>query len=291
MICHIEKGPVAVRYGDSLGQQACRDIPPVLVLLQLREELHHFFRPDRPVSQKPAYKPQGNFGPRHVEAVRGQQIGYDIVIVAGIQGDLVPAGRKRNAADQVDALIAVKAGAFHGSDIGDIRRRAPIVKGQPPSAAGRLQIEANDRHNGRNVPRAADQLLFAQMGKPARAEQYRVIPQALRRFRLLAGLFRFPARARYAYDRCSCFLFIRVDLLRRQRQDRLKEGICGVPNFKLCGMHRDRQTAYPAGEVIPDQPALQVGSKPPLPIQHQWDGRYDRPPVQNGQGLIVSVHQ
>ena len=65
------------------------------------EQLDRPASPDRPVAQQPAHDPPLDLAAADLEAVRGQQVEHDVVVVAGVKGDVVAArtrprrGRRR----------------------------------------------------------------------------------------------------------------------------------------------------------------------------------------------------
>ena len=58
------------------------------------------------------------------EAVGGKKVGDDVVVVAGVEGDVIAAGFHDGAHD-VEGLIAVERGHLDGDDVFDLGEATP----------------------------------------------------------------------------------------------------------------------------------------------------------------------
>ncbi len=57
------------------------------------------------------------------DPIWGDEVGDDGVVVAGVEGDVVPAGVD-DGADHVERLVAVERGDLDGDDVGDLGEAA-----------------------------------------------------------------------------------------------------------------------------------------------------------------------
>ena len=110
------------------------------------QQLHRALGPDRPLSQQAAHKVRGAVA----EAELGKQIGHDVVVVSGIEGDLGAAPAMRHRAQHFHGLVTVEGRNLDRDDRLDLNEPLPELGVQRPSPHGRLQIEADD---GNGFPR------------------------------------------------------------------------------------------------------------------------------------------
>ena len=81
--------------------------------------------------------------PRDVEAVGREQIEDDVVVVAGVERDVVAAGFG-DGADDIDRLVAVEGRHLDGDDVANFREAAPEREREHASADRGLKIETDD---------------------------------------------------------------------------------------------------------------------------------------------------
>ena len=114
-------------------------------------------RPDRPVAQQPADDPRARLG-RRPEAERRQQVEHDVVVVAGVEGDVVAAGLG-DGADHVERLVAVERGDLDRDDALDLGEPPPERDRSSRPAHGRLEVEADERDHPGDGPAVGQQLV------------------------------------------------------------------------------------------------------------------------------------
>ena len=98
---------------------------------------------------------------------------HDVVVVAGVQGDVVPA-RLGDGADHVERLVAVERRDLDRDDVRDLREPPPErVRQQPrppPPAAGRSRraaTPATARGSGRSAASSSAPFIAARLSSPA----------------------------------------------------------------------------------------------------------------------------
>src|SRR4029434_8328182 len=77
------------------------------------------------------------------ELERCQEIHDDIVVISGVESDVV-AARFDNSPDHIERLVSIEWSDLNGNEILDFRELPPECIGQRPAAGGGLQIEADD---------------------------------------------------------------------------------------------------------------------------------------------------
>src|SRR5205823_5550337 len=103
--------------------------------------------PDRPVAQQAADDAALHELGAFLEAVGRDQVHDDVVVVAGVQSDVV-ASCLDDCADDVDRLVAVEGSDLDGYDVFDLGELSPEREGEHTSADGGLEVEAD---NGKDV--------------------------------------------------------------------------------------------------------------------------------------------
>ena len=166
--------------------------PPSMARWHSLQQFDRLSRPDRPVAQQPADDPALDRAARPREAVRRQQVQHDVVVVAGVERDVV-AARLGHGADDVERLVAVERRDLDGDDVLDLGEPPPERERQHAAAHRRLQVEAHDRQDLGDGAAVGDQLVVARRpsappgsagrrGSPARAAAPpRASPAASRR--------------------------------------------------------------------------------------------------------------
>src|SRR6266851_9511462 len=102
--------------------------------------------PHCPLAQQAAGKPN----PLAPEIKLAQQIKENMVIIAGVQGDLVGATRVRYRPHHIEGLIAVERRNLYGDNVLDFCQLAPKLVRQDASANTALQIKPDHRNNRGN---------------------------------------------------------------------------------------------------------------------------------------------
>src|SRR5438034_3780069 len=100
------------------------------------EQLDRLFSPDGPMSEQPADDAPVFAG----KMMRGEQIHHDVVVVAGVEGDVVAPG-VGNGANHVDRLVAIERRHLDRDDVLDLGESTPEGIWQDAPADGGLEIE------------------------------------------------------------------------------------------------------------------------------------------------------
>ena len=157
----VEEGRVAVGDFNRAPQQFGGDRAAALNgAMTFAQEFHGLARPDRPVPQQPAHDAALDGAAAHVEAIRREQVEHDVVVVAGVERDVVAAGLG-DGADDVERLVAVEGGDLDGDDVLDLHEPPPERERQHAAAHRGLQVEAHQRQNLRHGAAVGDQLVVA----------------------------------------------------------------------------------------------------------------------------------
>src|SRR5690606_35153213 len=110
--------------------------------LYLLEDVNGIAGPAGPLAKEPPCHAKADGAAGDVEAVAGEEVSDDIVVISGIEGDFVgPAGCSDGLKD-VQRLVAIEGGDLYGMDVGDFDETAPEGLGQRHAADVLLQIEA-----------------------------------------------------------------------------------------------------------------------------------------------------
>src|SRR6516162_10917883 len=109
VVGHIEKSAVAIGDFDASLLERSPLAPVRGGAVAFRKQLYGAARPDRPMTQKPADHPALHGLFFHLKDVRRQQVHNNVVIVAGIESDIV-AARFGYGTDNVEGLVAVERG-------------------------------------------------------------------------------------------------------------------------------------------------------------------------------------
>ena len=146
-VCRVENRGVGVRQSGVPLEPLGGEVASTAGLLDLGEEFHGALRPDAPLAQQPP----GNESSAAAEAKRREQIHDDVVVVAGIEGDILAAGRTDGAND-VERLVAVERRDLDRHHLGNLGKRAPEPMRKDASAHGRLQVEPDQRDLAGDLP-------------------------------------------------------------------------------------------------------------------------------------------
>ena len=138
--------------------------------LQMRNRC---FGPDGPVSQQTA----DDASAVAAEIKFCQQIDQDVVVVAGIQSNLIFATGIEHSTDHIDGLIAIERRHFDGNDIFNLDELAPEAIGKNLAAGERLQIKADDGQNGSDGFGAIQLFVQSERLQSTHAEQRSIVAQ------------------------------------------------------------------------------------------------------------------
>ncbi len=132
------------------------------------------------------------------DLVRRQEVEQDVVVVAGVERDLVGPSGLRHGAEHVERLVPVERRDFDGDDVRDLGERAPEIDGQHPPTDGRLEVEPDERDRVRHLAAVRDEVVERGVGKGGEGEEAGVIAEVGGE----AGLV--PRLLRIAADRRRC---------------------------------------------------------------------------------------
>src|ERR1700722_8086114 len=110
--------------------------------------------PYRPVAQQAAGKPNSLVA----ELIGGKQIDQNIIVIAGIQSDLLSAATFGIGAYYFESLVAIEWRHFDGHHVFDFTEFAPEGVGKNTAANAGLQVKSDDRNYRGNGTRVLDQL-------------------------------------------------------------------------------------------------------------------------------------
>ena len=163
-------------------------LPLTTPLRDLVEELCGALRADRPLAEQAA----GERGPLAVEAVVGDEVEHDRVVVAGVEDDVVGAACLGDGAHDVDRAVSVEGRDLDRDDVRDLRELPPERVLERTSAGGGLEVEAEDRDHLGDGAAVIDQLVVGRVRESAEAEEGSVESELDRRCCLGKRLSRRP---------------------------------------------------------------------------------------------------
>jgi hypothetical protein len=122
------------------------------------KDLDGLLGPDAPVSEEATDDAAFDVTVADLEAEGGDEVGDDVVVVAGVEGDVVAAGLG-DGADDVEGLVAVEGGHLDGDDVLDLGEAAPEGVGEGAAADGGLEVEADDGQDVGDGAAVGDELV------------------------------------------------------------------------------------------------------------------------------------
>ena len=99
------------------------------------------------------------------EAEFGEQIGDDVVVVAGVERDLGGASALGNGAGNVDGLVAVERRDLDRAHGGDFAEGAPEFVREQPAADRGLKVESAERDLFADGAAMGEQLVVGGVGQ------------------------------------------------------------------------------------------------------------------------------
>src|SRR5690606_10344881 len=100
----------------------------------------------------------------------------DMVVVAGVEGDLVRAARRGQRSHDVERLIPIERGDLDRYDRFQLEEAAPKGVIEPPTAHRRLQVKPDDRDLFRDQAAMLDQTIVIGVPERPEAEQPSIVP-------------------------------------------------------------------------------------------------------------------
>src|SRR5690606_23159799 len=113
----IEEGGVVIGERDVPGHPVDGDFGVLAGFFDFFEHGDGFSGADAPLAEEAAGDP-AFFGRSGGEGEGGEEIGDDVVVVSGVESDVVASGFE-GGADDVDAVVAVERSDLDGNDVGD----------------------------------------------------------------------------------------------------------------------------------------------------------------------------
>ena len=183
---------------------------------------------DRPASSRPpsarAARRRSGARPSSAdgEAERREQVGDDVVVVAGVERDVVAPGLG-DGPDDVERLVAVERRDLDRDDVLDLGEAPPERVRQQPAAHRGLEVEADERDDLGDGAAVGDERVVVRVGQRGQAEQPGVVAEA-RSVRLATGPGRVrPQTPAMRIERLAALRVGAVHLLGGQRQHRLEQ--------------------------------------------------------------------
>jgi len=222
--------------------------------------------PDAPLAEEAAVDVARASG----EGERGEEVGEDVVVVAGVEGNVVAAGSE-DGADDVECAVAVERGNFDGDKFRDVGERAPERITENAAANGGLQIESDEWNlSGYGATVGEDFFLGVGGGGPgAEAEEAGVIAEGTGGVRFREGLRGAAAEAGDERERTRLRLGASGRRSReprgggfgRETEDGFVECDVGIADGELGGVNADSKSPGTGVEIVADEGAL-VGFVP-----------------------------
>src|SRR6516162_198611 len=110
------------------------------------EQLDSAPRPNRPVPKQTPDDAPSDYSAIANETERRQQVEHDLIVITGIQGHVLSPGVD-NSPNHVQCLIAVEGRDLDRRDDIEFEEAPPEGVRQHAAANGRLEIEADERHD------------------------------------------------------------------------------------------------------------------------------------------------
>ena len=228
---------------------------------EVGEEADGSVGPDAPLAEEAAVDVARAPG----EGERSEEVGEDVVVVAGVEGNVVAAGSE-DGADDVECAVAVEGGDFDGDKFRDVGERAPERVTENAAADGGLQIETEEWNlSGYGATVGEDFFLGVGGGGPgAEAEEACVIAESTGSARFREGLRGATAEAGDERERARLRLGAsgvrsrepRRGGFGREAQDGFIECDVGIADGELGGVNADSKSAGTGVEVVADEGAL-----------------------------------
>src|SRR5260221_6243569 len=160
-----------IRIGNfnSFGEQSAHLCP--FPAFNFSEQLYCFFCPKSPMPKKASDKSFFNLFSVQLKAIRCEQVTHDVVVIAGVQRNLLHPIGLAYGPHHVECLVPVESGNLDGSNILVLRKPAPEIKTQNSPTNGRLQIKAKYRNDLVYRVHPLDQFFLRKIGKSAATEQ------------------------------------------------------------------------------------------------------------------------
>src|SRR5262249_20841447 len=142
----IKESRVGISHRDGPGEQIRRDFFSRTVTFAFVQQLDRTLRPASPMPQQSACDTEPRFAAARPDTIFSEQIDHDIIVVSGIESDLVRATRFSDGSDHIERLVAIEGGDFDGNDVWDFGETTPKTARQEAPAGRWLQVKTEERN-------------------------------------------------------------------------------------------------------------------------------------------------
>ena len=238
----IEEGGVEVSELGAEGEEE----GVVFAFVDAAEELDGASGADGPLAEEAADDADGDAG----EGEGGEEVGDDVVVVAGVEGDAGGAAGFGDGADDVEGLVAVEGGDLDGDEGLDFGGAAPEGVGQDAAADGGLEVEADDGEDLADGAEVVDHLIDGGVLEGGEGEEGGVVAEGGGERGFAEGLGRGAADAGDEDGVRGAGLF------GGELEDGLEEVVLGVADGELGGVDGDGEAAGAGVDVVAREGAL-----------------------------------
>ena len=130
-----------IRVGDLLGQSELFAWDGLGIVFRQREMRNRDRCPHGPMPKQSAH----NSYPLIVEIKCRKQVNQNVVVISGVQRDLLGAPRMGQCAYHIDGLVAIEWCNLNGNHVLDLKEATPELVRQYPTTDSRLQIKSDNR--------------------------------------------------------------------------------------------------------------------------------------------------
>ena len=211
--------------------------------------------PHRPLSQQSAVEPPHSLLAADVHGVRREQVAEDVIVVAGIQGDVV-APRFADGTNDIECPIAIERRDLHGPEIRNVRQLTPERVVQHAATDGRLEVEPEERHHVGDRAAVREQLRCARARKRPETQETDVVPVGERDLRLGRRLRGRAGEARHHHEGAWMPCAKRADRLRRELEYRPIEAMVRFTDGELRRVDADGEPSRARVDVVARQRTL-----------------------------------
>jgi len=255
--------------------------------MDLFEQLDRLVRPAAPVAEESAANPHPLFAGSGDDPVPGQEVDYNVVIVAGVEGDVAPGFG--DGAHHVESLVAVERRHLDCQHVVDLGELLPEFVRQRAAADAGLKVESDDRHDFRHGAAVFEHLFDGAAAIGAQADQPGVVAAFDRELRFIERLFGLAADSGDFEDFAPGAQTPFVDESGGFAEHRFEEPDLRVADFELGGVDADRDAARARVDIIAAEGALVARRKTTLRVERQRLGGDDRAAPHLGEDGGVDI--
>ncbi|CAD78414.1 hypothetical protein-signal peptide and transmembrane prediction [Rhodopirellula baltica SH 1] len=144
----IEESRIAIRDLDVAAEQFRRNVATAIQYgMNFIEQFNGRSSPHAPVPEQTAANSDPFLTVVRDDVIGSQQVRDDVVIVAGVKSDCIVAVGVANRTNHIQSLVAVEGSQFDCDDVLNLSELPPEFIRQHTTTDGRLQVEANHRHD------------------------------------------------------------------------------------------------------------------------------------------------